>query len=416
MDAAAGIRYVVRTGESQRIPTIEEKDLRAVAVDEHHLSMLQELGLRSAIIVPLIARGQTLGALMLATAETRRRYRKSDLPHIQELARRCAFAVDNARLYRAAKVELDHRTRTETELKRLNETLEQRVADRTAVAEHRATQLRRLAAELTQAEQRERRRLAQNLHDDHQQLLVAARLQIGKLRQGNQDEETCRQALDQLDELLGEAIDRSRSVSRELSPAILYDGGLSAALNWLIPRKREKYGLEMHVETDPEADPVAEEVAIFLFQAVRELLFNVVKHAGTYEAWVRMSAVDGDRVRIEVEDQGNGLDPDRIDGATDDERFGLFGMSERLALWDGELKLDSTPGHGTRVTLTVPRNAHPTGRRATDAAPKSADPLSLSHTALPSDSDCSDNAASADFAGPPDRSRPHGDRAARRQR
>jgi signal transduction histidine kinase len=420
MDAASGVGYVVRTGQPQCIPIIEEKDIRAVAVDERHLSMVQELGLRSAIIVPLIARGRTLGALTLVAAETNRSYRESDLPHIQELARRCAFAVDNARLYRAAEDELDHRIRTEIELKRLNETLEQRVAKRTAVAEHRAAQLRSLTAQLTQAEQRERRRLARNLHDDHQQILVAARLQLGRLRHGSLNKEGRKDAVDQLDDLLGEAIDSARTVSRELSPAVLYDGGLSAALYWLVPHKRDKYNLEMHVATDPEADPEAEEVAILLFQAVRELLFNVVKHAGTNEAWVRMSAADGDRVCIEVEDQGNGMDPDRMASEADNERFGLFGMRERLAHWDGELKLDSSPGHGTRVTLTVPRhvrgNASST-HGSPGSAPKPDDAPWLPPGAAPRGSgDSGTEAAREDFDERPDRSGQHGDRRPPRQR
>lgn len=419
LDAASGAGYVVRTGECQCIPMIEEKDLRSIAVDERHLSMMQELGLRSAVIVPLIARGRTLGALTLVAAETRRCYRRSDLPHIQELARRCAFAVDNARLYRAAEQELDHRIRTEIELKRLNETLEQRVAERTAVAEHRATQLRGLAAELTQVEQRERRRLAQNLHDHHQQILVAARLQIGRLLHNGDDEEARERAADHLDQLLGEAIDSVRTVSRELSPGVLYNAGLSEALQWLIPHKRDEYGLEMHLEANPLADPESEEVAIFLYQAVRELLFNVVKHAGTNEAWVRMSPADGNRVRIQVEDQGNGLDPDRVDHEADNERFGLFGMRKRLALWDGEFKVDSTPGRGTRITLTVPRQGHGTASSTdgvTESSPNPTDARSAPPEALPCDSGGSGDAARDSFEGPPERSRRHGDHRARRQR
>lgn len=352
LDAPTGVGYVVRTGQSL-CRKIDETELAAVAADQRHLELLRELGLRSAVIVPLIARGRTLGALTLVTAETARDYADAELPNVQELGRRCAFAVDNARLYRESQRELKQRRRTEGKLKRLNETLEQRVSERTALAEQRAAQLRGLASELAHAEQRERRRLAQALHDDHQQVLVAAKLQVGMLQQSSVPDA---EELTQLDELLDEAVQSARLVSRELSPAVLYDGGLAAALRWLAMTKNEKYGLTVHVEADETADPEAEDVSIFLYQAVRELLLNTVKHADTCEAWVSMTLAGDNQVQINVIDQGCGFDQERLlDEGADAGQFGLFGMRERLALLDGTVDARSAPGDGTRVTMFAPR-------------------------------------------------------------
>ncbi len=354
LDAPTGVGYVVRTGESLCL-NIDEHKLESVAADQRHLELLRELGLRSAVVVPLVARGGTLGALMLVTAETAREYHRGDLPNVQDLARRCAFAVDNARLYREAQRELTQRKQTEHALKRLNETLEERVSERTALAEQRAAQLRHLASELSHAEQRERRRLAQALHDDHQQLLIAAKLQVGLLRQSSVPDA---EELTKLDGLLEEAVQSARTVSRELSPAVLYDGGLAAALRWLATIKQEKYGLIVHVEADEAADPAAEDVSIFLYQAVRELLLNTVKHADTREAWVSMTAASDNQVQIKVEDLGRGIDQQALlDGGADAGQFGLFGMRERLALLDGKLDVDSGPGHGTTVTMLAPRSS-----------------------------------------------------------
>jgi len=127
--------------------------------------------------------------------------------------------------------DVTERKDAEEQLRLLNETLEQRVAERTAMAERRASQLRALAAELNQTETRERRRLAQVLHDHLQQLLVAARLKLGLLQRRTPDQ-TVRQRVVAVDVLLDQAISESRSLTVELSPPILYDGGLMAGLEW----------------------------------------------------------------------------------------------------------------------------------------------------------------------------------------
>src|SRR5690606_18132098 len=138
-------------------------------------------------------------------------------------------------------------------------------------------QLRRLASELTNAEQRERRRLAQALHDHLQQIWVAAKMQVGMLSHRPGDD-TTGESLERLDNLLKRSIDASRSLTVELSPPILYDAGLAPALHWLSRNMLETHHLQVSVEADEEADPESDNAKAFLFQAVRELLFNVVKH------------------------------------------------------------------------------------------------------------------------------------------
>ena len=134
------------------------------------------------------------------------------------------------------------RKRAEDQLKELNATLEQRVAERTAEAEHRAAQLQRLAAQLTQVEQRERQQLATLLHDHLQQLLVGAKLRLRILR--NQPlQEKHLQSLQQADELLDASLRTSRSLTAELSPPILHEGNLTQVLHWLGRWAKEKYGL-----------------------------------------------------------------------------------------------------------------------------------------------------------------------------
>lgn len=254
--------------------------------------------------------------------------------------------------------------RIEEELRALNENLEQKVAERTAAAERKAGQLRQLASELTQTEQRERQRLARMLHDHIQQLLVGARFHVGIVKQRHPGDSGLQQTIRQIDEMIDESIKAARSLTVELSPPILYEGGLPQVLDWLCCWIQEKHGLTVVLQAKGGADPDAEDIRVFLFQAVKELLFNVVKHAKTDHADVRLSQADGNRVRIVVSDSGAGFDPARIGSRGQASSvFGLFSIKERLELLGGKMEIDSAPGRGACITLLAPATCTRTLRR-----------------------------------------------------
>jgi CheY-like chemotaxis protein len=226
----------------------------------------------------------------------------------------------------------------------------------------RADQLRALAGELTMAEQRERKRLSNILHDHVQQILAATKLQVGSLHETSHD--NFHQTIDQIDSLLTDAIHISRSLSAELSPPILHEGGLKPGLNWLARWMLQKHGLTVDIDSQKEYFPLAEDVRVLLFEAIRELLFNAVKHSGVHTAKVSI-VDDGTFLKVTVTDDGHGFDPDnQIGPGEEGAGFGLFSIRERIELIRGEFAIDSALGKGSCFTITAPLKSSATAPQA----------------------------------------------------
>jgi PAS domain S-box-containing protein len=219
---------------------------------------------------------------------------------------------------------------------------------------HRYQQeLRMLASELLFTEERERRRFAVDLHDSIGQVLAMSKLKLDMLRAAASSTEFARD-LDEVREFVGQAIQQTRSLTFELSPAVLYEVGLEAALEDLVEQVQERYGIRMTFIDDQKPKPLSEDVRIYLFRAVRELLVNVVKHARARSARVSAGRYD-DHLRIEVADDGIGFEASETDPhAGSRGKFGLFSIKERLQHLGGRFEVVSKLGEGTRVTLVAP--------------------------------------------------------------
>ena len=261
-------------------------------------------------------------------------------------------AVAKARLRSEAILlgEIIKRKRTEEALEHLTKHLEERITERTK-------QLRILATELNLAEQQERKRLAVELHDHLQHLLVLGKLKIGQGKRYI----ACpalTEVMRQIDDALSEALRYTRTLVAELSPAVLRDHGLAAALKWL-GEYMQKLSMRVSVNVPEQQEPILpEDQAVLLFQSVRELLINTSKYAGTGEATVTLEYHD-DHLSIQVRDQGPGFDVAAAAGAGASaggasSRFGLFSIRERMTALGGSFDIQSAPGEGVIATLTLP--------------------------------------------------------------
>jgi PAS domain S-box-containing protein len=215
--------------------------------------------------------------------------------------------------------------------------------------------IRSLASELTMVEQEERHRISQILHDDLQQRLFAIRAHLSLIK----DENGALAAhpdrninIDQIQDWLSEAITITRNLSVNLSPVVLHGEGLAEAIAWLASQMQEQHGLKVEVEASQDFHPMQEHMRVLLFQAVRELLFNVVKHAGTLEATVRLTEENGSGW-IMVSDSGIGFDPEAV---MQDPRaaHGLLIIKDRLGLMGCDMNINSQPGAGTSILIKIP--------------------------------------------------------------
>jgi PAS domain S-box-containing protein len=248
-----------------------------------------------------------------------------------------------------AHMDITERKHAEQKLQQLNENLERQVAERTELSEARAKQLQQLTVELIEAEENERQRIAGWLHDDLQQLLAGARLQV----QSASLKADPAFVLKNVDRLLEEAINSSRRLSHELSPPVLHQFGLLASLKWLVQQVDELFGLKVDLAADDIKDIDDKSLKVLLFRAVQELLFNVVKHSGMKTASVRLSGAVH-KISLTVMDQGRGFKPEALNTGKAKGGLGLASLKERVNALGGDFVINSAPGKGSRFALSFP--------------------------------------------------------------
>ncbi|MFZ4535554.1 PAS domain-containing sensor histidine kinase [Propionivibrio sp.] len=250
---------------------------------------------------------------------------------------------DGAPVLRIVLNDITVRKQAEEQLREMALLLEEKVNDRTK-------QLRAVSAQLSMLEERERRLLALELHDNLCQLLAAIKIKLNSL-----GADSPRPSVNQIVRLVDEADLSARMITLQLSPPILHTFGLMPALEWLAEEDERRYGLVVQFDNKISCmKPINYETRALLYRSVRELLFNIVKHAQVSDAGLSCLCHNQKLVLI-VSDNGCGFDAANFPGILSGQQsFGLSSIYQRITNIGGEMDIESRPGNGTTVTLTVP--------------------------------------------------------------
>jgi signal transduction histidine kinase/ActR/RegA family two-component response regulator len=331
--AKALASLVMERGQPAHIADLHQRPDLLAPFEEGH-------AFRSVLAAPLHRNQKVIGVLEVYRTDAGE-WSDRQAALLNWLAGQCSRAWELIRL----RNQLRER---ETQMTLLNESLDQQVRMRTKELEAQTMELRRLASQLSTAEHRERRRLAQVLHDDLQQLLVAARMRLSLPGSpaGSWRAET--------EELLRRAIELSRSLVTDLSPPVLFQASFQVSMEWLAKRFKQQHGLTVTLNCEPEVEPPSDDWRIFLFTALNECLFNIVKYAGVKSARVDVGRRP-EHIFICVSDHGTGFDVTAAGAkAETGESFGLFSIRQRMGLLGGRVAVLSQYGQGTRIEFVVP--------------------------------------------------------------
>ncbi len=267
--------------------------------------------------------------------------------------------------------DITERKQMEKALRDYQAELESRVQERTADLERLTVQLRGLTMQLMLNESIERDRIARLLHDELQQLLVGAKIQLELISENvapRQQDVVAKSV-----ELIVNCIRMSRSLTEELAPQVLTGEDMGGIVKWLSDFMKKTHNLTVKTRMDHDIRIHNRDVRLFIYQSLRELLFNVVKHAHTHTATVRLKKNPAGHMEITVSDQGDGFDTARVTREQDSgSKFGLFSMRERLSFLGGAMEMESVPGKGTACTVTMPL----TGRGSVE---ETGEPVSENH-------------------------------------
>jgi PAS domain S-box-containing protein len=338
---------------------VARDNVRIVAEDIFHTpdartDLVRSYGIQAYCCHPLKAQDRLIGTLSFGT-KTRARFTPDEVDLMRNVADQVAIAMQ--------RIQAQQKLRQSQEALRLaNEELEQRVRERTTELillledlEKSRDDLRKLASELVLTEERERKKISVALHDEVAQTLAAARMRIDLLRsmQGGDD---ARRALDEAQQLLVQAIRETRSLMTDISNPVLYDMGLQVAVQSLTEEVKARNGISFSSSFSGNLKTLAQDLEVMIFQLVKELVQNIVKHSGARKASI-LIVEEKDVVRVVVADDGQGFDAGNVGAVGLDGGFGLFSIRERVKSYHGKITIESEPGKGAEVTVMLPKKA-----------------------------------------------------------
>jgi signal transduction histidine kinase len=251
------------------------------------------------------------------------------------------------------KKEIGEKTSSERQLQQAPADLDHQVEGRIDIVGDYQAQLSALSESLVSSEKRERQALANELHDHLAQILAVGRMKLAQGSLMTRDKEMLN-LLNTVDQYFHESLTYTRTLMTELSSLHLHQSGLLTMLERLT-EKMKHFGLTVTIASVPPLPPLSENQAFLLYWSIRELLFNVVKHAQVQQATIIVQHLNGTHLQCIVSDEGRGFDPAKValpDGGLN--HFGLSGIQGRMTTLQGTIAFDSSPGKGTRVLMTIP--------------------------------------------------------------
>ncbi len=285
----------------------------------------------SILCTPVIGQKKILGVLYLENNLISGAFTQKHLRILEILISQVVISIENSRLYEKLR----------------NEIKKQILSTRKIQTQQ--TQLRKMSSQLTQAEERERKAIADNLHDSVTQTLAMSISKLRSVKDPNDKENVIKIA--ETRTLLEESLTNIRSLTFQLSSPILYDVGLEAALQWLCEDFSKKYDLEIRFINSTHQPTILDETTkITLYRVVQELMMNIVKHSQSKNAMLIISSRDGCLI-MSIEDNGIGFEAAGINRSAG---FGLFSISERMSALNGGIQINSYPGKGTRIHIEAP--------------------------------------------------------------
>lgn len=293
---------------------------------------------KSVLCMPVLRHSQLVALLYLENNITPAVFTPERIKVLVLLASQAAISLENARLYESV-------IQNEKKLRKMS-------AKREDDSLRYQDQLRSLSSELSLIEERERRRIATDLHDRIGHALANASMKLRVIKSELSSSAASKQ-IDDIHQLIDQSIQDTQTLTFELSPPILYDLGLEAALDWLAEQTQKQHGIQVAFIDDFTPKDIDESLRILLFQATRELMFNLVKHSKATRASISISKEDT-FVRVMITDNGVGFEATKKKTGVKKGGFGLFSIRERLKHQGGRLEVQSDPETGSCVTLISP--------------------------------------------------------------
>jgi signal transduction histidine kinase len=279
---------------------------------------------RSVVGAPVLIENQAVGALFADNFSRTAAFDEHELRILRTLGHQAAIALNNALAQQSL--------------------------------QQRSEELRTLAIRLAETEETERRRLARELHDQVGQSLAVLNFNLNRAQAEIEagDSEECSRAIKESLSLVTEISGDIRDVMDDLRPAVLDDYGLFAALNWFGDRFEGRTGIDVRIEGRDTQPRLASRVETALFRITQEALANVARHAQADEVILRLDK-RGDRICLEIEDDGVGFAPEGLAPSQQERSWGLINMRERAEAVGGSFTIESSLGEGTKISVEVGR-------------------------------------------------------------